>query len=662
MERIGSLEKAKVVEKIVQIKSLIKKYKNIDAVKAIDLDVHVGEIYGLIGPDGAGKSSILKIISGVLTYDQGDISVFGRSMDTNSNVEFVKNKIGFMPQGLGLNLYPDLSVEENIRFFGKLRLLTDEELERRSQEFLEITRLAKFKDRAMKNLSGGMKQKLGLICSIIHLPELIILDEPTTGVDPVSRRDFWNILNLLIKEKGMSAVVSTAYMDEADRFNRISLLNKGVELLKGKPEEVKEQVPGRVVNVIPVETRESELDVLINKKFQQVTRQGHQFQIYIDDNDDDKALSLVISELGKNNIQNIECSIPGLEDSFIALMRTKEKEQLTLASTHLDLVEKSEGEKPLDIAIEAINLTKIYGSFKANDAINFKVKTGEIFGLLGANGAGKTTTIKMLTGILPPSDGVGRVAGVDIKKASLDLKNKIGYVSQSFSLYPDLSTLENLRLYASIYGLRGSRRNQRIEEVISLLQLSDFEKNLTKDLPMGIRQRLAIACAILHGPRVLFLDEPTSGVDPVGRHQLWEIIYNLSRKEYVTVLITTHYMGEAEFCDHITLMYSGRVVEDNSPQSLKEKMQSKYGDILEIEAENIYRCYDVLKEKFKDLYLQGNKVRLITKESEQGQSLIRELLSQHSLNLKKINKVSYTMEDVFVQRVLELERQGIEHV
>lgn len=642
------------LQPVVRITGFKKSYGKTVAVNGADLAVTPGEIYGLIGPDGAGKSTLMKAVAGVLAYDSGLVTVFGTDVVSERTAETIKPRIGFMPQGLGLNLYPELSIEENIRFFGRLRLVPGKILEERKENLLAITRLSSFRARPMKNLSGGMKQKLGLICSLIHEPDLVILDEPTTGVDPVSRRDFWTILARLIRERGMSALVSTAYMDEASRFHRVSLMHEGKILAEGEPEEITALVPG-IMASISAEPADRAL-ALLKSRFGQVEAMGGAFRVFLKGQSEATARSVLDTALSGVTCHSLTLAEPDLEDVFLQLIA---EEPGTVPAVQ---PEDSLQSRPLEIqgktAIEASSLLRRFGDFTAVDQVSFKVPYGEIFGLLGANGAGKTTVIKMLTGILPPTAGEGQVAGADMRYAGMAIKERIGYMSQAFSLYTDLTVLENIRLYAGIYGLSRRKAAARIREVVAMAGLEGFENALSGSLPMGLRQRLALGCALVHRPQVLFLDEPTSGVDPLGRRQLWETFYRLSREEGTAILITTHYMSEAEHCDHLALMFAGKVVADATPQAMKDDLERRAGSLLEISSDNALLALALLeKQGFKGAALYGKKIHILARNQAETERQIRAILNEGGVNLTGAVTRPLSMEDVFVNRVLELEKQ-----
>ena len=515
---------------VVRVAGFGKNYGKRPAVRELDLEVRRGEIYGLIGPDGAGKSSLMKAIAGVLTYDRGRVEVFGVKVDSEPAAERIKGRLGFLPQGLGLNLYPDLSIEENIDFFARLRLVPEDALVRRKDRLLTMTHLDQFRDRPMRQLSGGMKQKLGLVCTLIHEPELVILDEPTTGVDPVSRRDFWAILSRLLQERGISALVSTAYLDEATRFHRVSLLFDGRVVAQGTPEEIEAQVPGTLF-VLRAEPQPEAL-ARLKVRFPQVEALGPQLQVLVEGTEPELGRRQVTEALAGLQVSELRATDPELEDVFIALLRNRGLAQMADSVT-TDAGKVPPGQRTPKgangLAIEANGLVRNFGEFRAVDRVSFRVAPGEVFGLLGANGAGKTTVIKMLTGILPPSAGSGRVAGADMRGAGQAIKERIGYMSQAFSLYYDLTGAENIRLYAGIYGLDQSQTQERTDWILDMAALHGHENETAGSLPMGLRQRLALGCALVHRPQILFLDEPTSGVDPLGRRHFWEILFRLSR-------------------------------------------------------------------------------------------------------------------------------------
>jgi drug efflux transport system ATP-binding protein len=625
----------------VEVREFGKRYGGRVAVDGASFTVAPAELYGLIGPDGAGKSTLLKAVAGVLSFDRGRVAVFGVSLDSERAAERVKGRLGFMPQGLGLNLYPELSIEENVDFFARLRLVPAAALAERKARLLDITRLAAFRDRPMKHLSGGMKQKLGLVCTLIHHPDLVILDEPTTGVDPVSRRDFWAILAELMRERAMTTLVSTAYMDEASRFHRLAFIHGGRVLAEGAPDEMRTILKGRV-------DRSAEVD--------------------------DERTAVRGVERGGDIVDE-----PDLEDVFIGLMSDhaavdgagrlpEDDARRASATATAEALRHEEGPAPTaaqprstshggDLVIDASRLTRDFGTFRAVDDVSFEIRAGEVFGLLGANGAGKTTVIKMLTGILRPTAGVGHVAGVDMRRPGIDIKRRIGYMSQAFSLYQDLTVVENVRLYAGIYGLSRAETERRTEWALAMGGLSGHEHSPTARLPMGMRQRLALGCALLHRPRALFLDEPTSGVDPLGRRQFWDILFALAREDGVAVLVTTHAMTEADRCDRLALMFAGRIVADAPPAELKRSVEVEAGRLLEVATDDPTNALIALTAAgFTSASPFGNRIRLLSLEPERDGPRIRETLAGAGVAVHAVERRPITMEEVFVHRVTTLER------
>jgi ribosome-dependent ATPase len=470
------------------------------AVRGVSLDLPAGCMAGLIGPDGVGKSTLLGLVAGARKLQSGGVEVLGGDMASTRHRNTVLPRIAYMPQGLGKNLYPDLSVFENLDFFARLFGQGQEERQARIAALLKATDLDPVPDRPAAKLSGGMKQKLGLCCALVHDPDLLILDEPTTGVDPLSRRQFWELIDRIRgNSPGMSVVVATAYMDEAERFDWLAAMNEGRILATGSPLEIRSQV-----------------------------------------------------------------NASSLEDAFIALLPEEKRRD------HRSLAIPPHRQHDGEPAIVAENLTRRFGDFVAVDRVSFKIERGEIFGFLGSNGCGKTTTMKMLTGLLPPSEGRGWLFGELARPDDLETRKRVGYMSQSFSLYRELTVRQNLDLHARLFQLPVGHAARRIDDLGKRFGLAEYADMLAAQLPPGVRQRLSLAVAIIHEPEILILDEPTSGVDPVARDGFWEILVELSRKQGVTIFVSTHFMNEAERCDRISLMHAGRVLESGPPAALIE--------------------------------------------------------------------------------------------
>ena len=465
----------------IEVKNVSKSYGKVKALDDVSFTVGKGEVFGLIGPDGAGKTSLYRILCSLLLPQSGTATVDG--FDVVSQMKEIRRRVGYMPGKF--SLYQDLTVEENLRFFATLFGTTVEE----GYDSIRAiySQIERFKDRRAGALSGGMKQKLALSCSLVHQPSVLLLDEPTTGVDPVSRKELWEMLAML-KEKGITIVASTPYLDEVRRCERVAFLDHGSLRGIGTPE-----------NIL------TEFADIFNP--------------------------------------------PGIKRD----------------STSSDMSDDKE-----ENVIEVEHLVKAFGTFRAVDDISFTVRKGEIFGFLGANGAGKTTAMHMLTGLNQPTDGTGRVCGYDIRTEHEQIKKHIGYMSQKFSLYEDLTVAENIRLFAGIYGMRDDEIKNKTDVLLERLKFSEHKNTLVKSLPLGWKQKLAFSVSIFHEPGVVFLDEPTGGVDPATRRQFWELIYDAAQRG-ITVFVTTHYMDEAEYCDRISIMVDGKIKAMGTPDALKKK-------------------------------------------------------------------------------------------
>ncbi|EPM0598253.1 ribosome-associated ATPase/putative transporter RbbA [Klebsiella pneumoniae] len=474
------------------------------ALRDISLAIPARRMVGLIGPDGVGKSSLLSLIAGARTIEQGNVIVLGGDMRDVHHRREVCPKIAWMPQGLGKNLYHTLSVYENVDFFARLFGHDKAERELRINELLQSTGLAPFRDRPAGKLSGGMKQKLGLCCALIHDPQLLILDEPTTGVDPLSRAQFWELIDSIRqRQPAMSVLVATAYMEEAERFDWLVAMNAGEVLATGSAAELKAQTGSQT-----------------------------------------------------------------LEQAFIALLPEAQRQ------AHRAVVIPPRDSREEEIAIEARGLTMRFGNFVAVDHVNFRIARGEIFGFLGSNGCGKSTTMKMLTGLLPASEGEAWLFGQPVDPKDIATRQRVGYMSQAFSLYSELTVRQNLELHARLFHIPDGEIPARVAEMCERFMLTEVEDALPVDLPLGIRQRLSLAVAVIHRPEMLILDEPTSGVDPVARDMFWQLMVDLARQDQVTIFISTHFMNEAERCDRISLMHAGKVLASDTPQALVEQRGS----------------------------------------------------------------------------------------
>jgi ribosome-dependent ATPase len=505
-QKSASFAMTEGVRPVAVVKDVSQRYRNVTALDHVSVELPAGCLVGLIGPDGVGKSSLLSILAGARAIQEGRVLVLDADISSARARSLVCPRIAYMPQGLGKNLYPDLSVRENIEFFARLFGQSQEERNWRIAELLKSTALADFADRPAKKLSGGMRQKLGLCCSLIHDPDLLILDEPTTGVDPLSRRQFWDLIDRLRARASseMSVIVATAYMEEAERFDWLIAMNDGHILATGSPSELKDQT-----------------------------------------------------------------HTASIEDAFIALLRESQPSAPIEKPVRLDLDGSSEP------VIVANNLTCRFGDFTAVDRVSFTIRKGEIFGFVGSNGSGKTTTMKMLTGLLPPTEGDALIFGQILQAGDLEARSRVGYMSQSFSLYGELTVRQNLTLHARLFHLPSAFAQGRIAELVDQCDLVAHLDSLASALPLGIRQRLSLAVAIVHKPDLLILDEPTSGVDPIARDQFWRLLIDLSRRQGMTIFVSTHFMNEAARCDRLSLMHDGRVLATDTPDGLIKARAAK---------------------------------------------------------------------------------------
>jgi len=536
----------------------------VQALEDVSFEVRAGSVTGLIGPDAAGKTTLIRLVVGLLVPDEGSITVL--DIDAVSNPLKVQQNIGYMPQRFGL--YEDLSVQENLDLYADLQGVPMGDRQPRYDELMHMTGLGPFTDRFARDLSGGMKQKLGLACTLVRPPRLLMLDEPTVGVDPVSRRELWQIIYRLVEEEGITVVLSTAYLDEAERCNQVILMHQGKLLGQGPPGEFSREVSGRSFQVtVPemnkrlLQTRladaEGVMDAIIQK---------NGVRLVMKDTTPPQKENL-LPDQPRANIEKVKSRF---EDAFIVRLRERTGPPGHGRIDTGKMIDGKEGEEI--IAVE--NVKRRFGDFYAVKGISFTVRRGEVFGLLGANGAGKSTTFRMLCGLLPASEGSLHVAGRDLLHAAAKARNRIGYMAQKFSLYGDLSVMENLRFFASIYGLRNKIRKDRIDWAVSEFELEKYANAASRDLPLGFKQRLAMAAALMHHPEILFLDEPTSGVDPLARREFWHRINSLS-EQGVTILVTTHFMEEAEYCDRLVMMAEGEILAQGTPEEMKDRFRTE---------------------------------------------------------------------------------------
>jgi ABC-2 type transport system ATP-binding protein len=548
----------------IEVKSLIKRFKGypVPALDQITLDVERGTIMGLVGPDGAGKSTLLRLMAGLLEPTEGFLKVHG--MDPFRQADELRMDIGYMPQKFGL--YEDLSVMENLTLYADLRNVLGLERQRLFDRLLAFTDLARFTKRYAGKLSGGMKQKLGLACTLLGKPKILLLDEPGVGVDPISRRELWRMVRELASE-GMTILWSTSYLDEAEACDSVCLMSQGRLVANDSPQALKSTMRGRSLHIANIQGNRRDVlkralrapqvidGVIQGANVRLVTAQAG---VYPDLASIDAGPQAMLVEVE-----------PRLEDAFISLLGGSSDADSALAAVIPDVTLPTEINP--DSVIEARRLTKKFGDFMAADGVDFRVKKGEIFGLLGPNGAGKSTTFKMECGLLEPTDGRALVMGIDLKESPSKARQRLGYMAQKFSLYTQLTVKKNLYFFSGIYGLKGEAQKSKVQQMLDVFALHSYIDTPSGDLPLGIKQRLALACAMMHEPELLFLDEPTSGVDPVARREFWSHINGLADRG-VTVMVTTHFMDEAEYCDRIALVYRGRMIALGTPDELKNKV------------------------------------------------------------------------------------------
>ena len=561
---------------VLQVEALSKRFRvgdhGVTALDKVSFAIKPGQVTGLIGPDGAGKTTLMRVIAGLLVPDSGRVLVHG--IDATRNSREIQAILGYMPQRFGL--YEDLSVQENLDLYADLQGLPRSRRQARYKQLMEMTGMAPFTGRLAGRLSGGMKQKLGLACTLIKPPRLLLLDEPTVGVDPVSRRELWNIVYHQVREEGMTVLLSTAYLDEAERCEEVVLMFEGRFLGQDPPQEFEKKLEGYCFMVRGSQGNRRDLQDRLSKESRVVDAiiLGDQVRLVTRKAEQAEVLATELSS-PKEQLE-VEAVEPRFEDAFITLLR---KEQEEAGEVPAKVITPSEvgGERDEDVIITR-DLQRRFGDFYAVKNLSFTVKRGEIFGLLGANGAGKSTTFRMLCGLLPASGGTLQVAGRDLRVARAEARGRIGYMAQKFSLYAGLTVLENLKFFASAYGLFGKRQKKRIQWALDSFELQGVKNSTSGDLPLGYKQRLALAAALMHEPEILFLDEPTSGVDPLARREFWHQINALARAG-VTVLVTTHFMEEAEYCDRLVIMARGRVLAAGDPQELKKNAAtSKHPD------------------------------------------------------------------------------------
>jgi ABC-2 type transport system ATP-binding protein len=632
----------------IDLRGLTKRYGKLEAVRRITFEVNPGEMFGLIGPDGAGKTSTFQILAGVMEATEGSASILERP------ARDMRSQTGYLTQDF--SLYPDLTVAENIRYSGDLRLIPPDEIADRSLQYLKMFDMDRFSDRLAGQLSGGMKQKLALICALVPQPKVLLLDEPTTGVDPVSRREFWDALAHLSTE-GLTILVATPYMDEAERCHRIAFMHLGEILKIGTPAELCASLGAKRIELRTADLRKAE-SVLsegsgADKDIIDVERFGDRLDLLV--HDPDKEQKWITEKLKGTGLSVDEMRVdePTLDNIFVAKLRALSQKTDTAEFPAKQDHSSLRGQ----VAVGAKNLVKEFKSFTAVKNVSLDIRNGEVYGLLGANGAGKTTTIRMLCGLLDLTSGTMELGGTGGNLRTEAVRKRIGYMSQKFSLYEDLTIRENLDFFSGIYGVPDQDREEKIRWVLSFSGLNGKENQITGSLPGGWKQRVAFGAAIMHEPDILFLDEPTSGVDPLARRAFWTMINTLADGG-AAILITTHYLEEAEQCNRLGMMVAGELVAEGTPSGIKSQQS---GHVLEFIVDQPQHAADLLKSKTENwrVSLFGERLHLIT--DEEPATAIKETtkrVEENGIHVTSAREIPLSLEDVFISIVEKARTQG----
>lgn len=634
----------------ISLQKLYKHYGKTVAVHGVDLEVRRGELFGLIGPDGAGKTSIFNILGGVMEATAGKAQIL------ELPARDARSYTGYLTQQF--SLYPDLSVKENINYSAGLRLVPENQLEARRNKYLGLMQLSHFGDRLAGKLSGGMRQKLALCCALISEPQVLLLDEPTTGVDTIARREFWDILASLTAQ-GITVLVATPDLDEAERCDRLALIYDGEIQKIGTPNSMKAELGLQrlVIRTTEIVKTEQALLPLVDlEQIADVSTFGDRIEVLV--KDADKGSIIVRDRLNRElktsgDSVSIQSEKPTLENVFTTLLRRKGEVPKFIPFPRSPISGSKNGSQGVsqnsDIAISANNVNRFFGDFHAVADLTLEIKYGEVFGLLGANGAGKTTMIKMLCGLLPISSGQISISGETGNLRSTALRQRIGYMSQKFTLYDDLTILENLHFYAGVYGIPFRQQQEKIRWVLSICGLEGQEHLITRQLPGGWKQRVAFGASVMHEPEILFLDEPTSGVDVLARQQFWQLINDFARHG-TAILVTTHYMNEAEQCSRMCFMVAGRKVTEGSAIAIKD---SQPGQLFELEVGQLQDSYDRLRLHLEPwrVSIFGDRLHVVLDNPQQELPRVKSILQEANLPLSEPQPIPFSLEDAFIGEV-----------
>ncbi len=617
----------------IALQNLRKQYGKVEALKGIEFSVKRGEIFGLIGPDGAGKTTTFSILAGVMEATSGEVVVLGKPPRA------ARLDLGYVTQKF--SLYADLSIGENMRYSAGLRQVPEDVFEVRSQQLLKRVDLHRFTDRLAGQLSGGMKQKLALCCALVAQPKVLLLDEPTTGVDPVSRREFWDLLATVAAE-GVTVVAATPYLDEAERCGRIALIYEGEIQQIGTLDELRNSL-----GLSRIEVRAEELlkaAAVLSESGEQIKdiqTFGDRLDVMVIDAEQGQQQIRHVLEQNDIVLKDMRSDEATLENVFVNRLREKESDP-----AYLEFPAYRAGKKKGELAINARNLQKTFGDFRAVKGIDVTVRYGEIYGLLGANGAGKTTVIKMLCGLLPARGGEIQLAGETSNLNRSEVRSRIGYMSQKFTLYDDLTIIQNLDFYCGVYGVPRKLRKEKINWVLETCGLTGKENTLTGSLPGGWKQRVAFGSSVMHEPDILFLDEPTSGVDPLARRQFWKLIRDFAQKG-TAILVTTHYLEEAENCNDMAFMVAGEIVAQGSPSEIKT---SQPGQLIELVSAQTQAASDVLKQTLEDwrVSIFGDRLHLVLDHPERELEQVKQWLQAEAIEIDSTRPIPFSLEDSFI--------------